>query len=61
MLEYDRVGVNKINVLQKCIIFPYWHFLEINFRFQPKVCDGCLNENHNHYYYKVFLEKCSCK
>ena len=61
MLEYDRVGVNKINVLQKCIIFPYWHFLEINFRFQPKVCDGCLNENHNQYYYKVFLEKCSCK
>ena len=22
----------------------------------PKVCDGCFNENHNHYYYKVFLK-----
>ena len=19
----------------------YWYFLEINFRFQPEVCDGC--------------------
>ena len=22
----------------------------------PKECDGCFNENHNHYYYKVFLK-----
>ena len=25
------------------------------FQFHPKVCDDCFNENHNHYYYKVFL------
>ena len=37
----------------------YLYFLEINFRFQLKVCDGFFNENHNRYYYKVFLEKCS--
>ena len=27
----------------------------------PKVCDVCFNENHNHYYCKVFFEKCSNK
>ena len=30
-------------------------------RFKPKVCDGCFNENHNHYYYNVFLKKGSHK
>ena len=53
MLEY----VSKATDYCKCIICHYWYFLEINFEFQLKVCDGCLNENHNHYYYKVFLEK----
>ena len=28
----------------------------MNFRFHPKVCDGCCNEIHNYYYYKVFLK-----
>ena len=25
----------------ECIICDYWYLIEINFRFQPKVCDGC--------------------
>ena len=47
MLEYDRddlsegIGVNKNNGSCECIIWNYWFFLEINSRFQPKVCDGC--------------------
>ena len=47
MLEFDRVDVsegidvNKSNVLRDCIICVYWEFLEINFRFDPKVCYAC--------------------
>ena len=46
MLEYDRINmsegvdVNKFNGLCECIICHYWYFLEINFRFQAKLCDG---------------------
>ena len=45
MLEPDKIDVsketdvNKTNVLHESIICHYWYFLEINFRFQPKVCD----------------------
>ena len=47
MLEYERIDmseridVNKTNGLQECIICHYWYFLEMNFRFHSKVCDGC--------------------
>ena len=47
MLEYDRIevsegiDVNKTDGLHKGIIYNYWYFLNINFRFQPKVCNGC--------------------
>ena len=49
MLEYDRmnvfeeIDVNKTNGLCECIICCYWHFLKINFRFQPEVYNGCHN------------------
>ena len=45
----EVIDVNKTNSLCKHIICHYWYFLEIDFRFQPKVCDGCFNKNHNHY------------
>ena len=28
-------------LLEECIICHYWYFLQINFGFQPKVCDSC--------------------
>ena len=49
MLEYDRIDawggtdVNKINGLRECIIYNYWYFLGVNFRFQLEVCNGCLD------------------
>ena len=55
----EGTDVNKNNILREYIIFHYWYFLHINFRFQPKLFAGCFNENHNNYYYKVFLENCS--
>ena len=65
MLKYARFDVsgrndvNKTNIFPECNIFNYWYFLQINFRFQPKIFADCFNENHNHYYYKMFLENCS--
>ena len=47
MLEYDEIhvsegtDVNKTNKSRRCIICNYYYFLKINFRFQPKPCDGC--------------------
>ena len=47
MLEYYRIDVSeetdvsKTNGLHECIICHYWYFLEINFRFQQEVCNGC--------------------
>ena len=50
MLEYDRIDVskgidiNKTGDAHECIICHNWYFLWINFRFYPKVCNGCHNE-----------------
>ena len=47
MLEYDRIykyegiDVNKTDSSHECIICHYWYFPEINFKYQPKVGDGC--------------------
>ena len=37
----EEIDVNKTNGSRECIICQYLFFLEINFRFQPEVCDGC--------------------
>ena len=39
MLEYGRI--NKTNGSCECTIYHSSHFFGINFRFQPKLCDGC--------------------
>ena len=36
MLENDRIEKSS-----DCIICHYWYFLDINFRFQLKVCYSC--------------------
>ena len=36
-----RIDVNKTHSSLVCIICHYWYFLEVHFRSQPKVCDGC--------------------
>ena len=37
----ERIDVNKTSGLYKCSMYHRWYFLEINFRFQSNVCDGC--------------------
>ena len=47
MLKYDRIDVfvgidvNKTDGLCECIIWHYWYFFAIDFRFQSKACNGC--------------------
>ena len=37
----EGIGVNKTNISLGFSICYYWYFSEINFRFDPKVCNGC--------------------
>ena len=39
----EVADVNKPTDQQKCIICNYQYFIEINFRFHPKECDGWHN------------------
>ena len=47
MLYHDRIDVsegidvNKTSKSKKCNICHYWYFLDIEFKFQPYVCNGC--------------------
>ena len=47
MSAYDRIGIsegidtNKTGCSCECIICHYTYVIGINFRFQPKVWDGC--------------------
>ena len=36
-----KINVEKTIASGMCIIHSYWYFLQVNFGFQPKVCDGC--------------------
>ena len=36
-----EIDVNKTNESHRWIICNYYYFLEVNFRFQTKLCDGC--------------------
>ena len=50
MLEHDKIDasegidVSKTDSFHECIICYYWYFLGINFKFQPKVFNGCFVE-----------------
>ena len=47
MLQYHRIDmslvidVNETKESSRCIISNYYCFLEVNHRFQLKVCNGC--------------------
>ena len=51
-LEYDRIDVSegidvsKTTDSRKSNVCCYWYFLKINFRFQPKIFDGCHDLTH---------------
>ena len=47
MLQYDEIDVsegidiNKTRESKKCMLFHYWYFIDIAYKFQPYVCNGC--------------------
>ena len=46
MLQYERIDVseginlNKPDKSKECIIFHYWYFKDIGYKYQPHVCNG---------------------
>ena len=40
-IDVYGIDVTKITDSRECVICHYWYFLKIDFRFQPKLCDGC--------------------
>ena len=47
MLQYNRIDVsegidiNKRNKSKECMLFYYWYFKDIGYKFQPYLCNGC--------------------
>ena len=49
MLYYDKIDIskgidiNKTSASKDCCICHYWYFVNNGFRFEPDVCNGCLD------------------
>ena len=49
MLEYDRINIsegidaNKTSASKECHICHYWYFKNIDFKYEPYLCNGCDN------------------
>ena len=47
MLEYDKINisetihVDKTSVSRQCKMCHYWYFKDINFKYEPHLCNGC--------------------
>ena len=47
MLEYDRIDIseridtNKTNKSKESMLCHYWHFKDIDFNYEPHLCNGC--------------------
>ena len=41
MLQYGRIDFGNTNKSLECMIFHYWYFKDIGFKYQPYVCNGC--------------------
>ena len=51
MLQFYRIDVSlgidvdKTDGSSKCIVCHYWYYLNINFRFDPKICKSAMSFN----------------
>ena len=43
MLQYEKndVLLIKTSVSEECMVFHYWYFKDVGFRFEPHVCNKC--------------------
>ena len=37
----EAIDVNKTNLSKECDICHYWHFKDIDFKYEPYLCHGC--------------------
>ena len=46
MLHYNKINVsegidiNKSNKSKECMIYHYWYFVDLNYIYEPEVCNG---------------------
>ena len=49
ILPYERIDlwegidIDRSNKSKECIIWHYWCFKDIGYKFEPHVCNGCLD------------------
>ena len=47
MLQYEtiyvseRIGTNKTSASKECMLYDYWYFKDVGFKFQTHVCNKC--------------------
>ena len=47
MLQYDwidvseEIDINKTSESKECMLSHYWYFKDIDYKFQPYICNGC--------------------
>ena len=47
MLQYNRsdvsegIDINKTSESKELMLCHYWYYKDINFKFQPYLCNGC--------------------
>ena len=47
MVQYERISVsegidiNRKNAPKECMLYHYWHFKDVGFKFEPHVCNKC--------------------
>ena len=40
----ERIDVNKTSASKECMLCHYWYFKDVGFKFEPQVCNKCLDE-----------------
>ena len=49
MLQYEKIDVsegidtNKTSASKECMLCHYWYFKDVGFKFEPHVCNKCLD------------------
>ena len=47
MLQHDRtdvsegIDINKASESKECMLYYYWYFKDVDYKFQPYVCNDC--------------------
>ena len=56
----EGIDINKRNASKECDICHYWYFLDIAFKYEPYLCNGChdlMQKAINSYDAAIFLLK----